>query len=96
MKHAQYQHPTTQKFALIRLPRQFAEGAPVSTSPSDYWFCTREQTIAALPELFNGFPIKFRECFGALGWQDSESLVTSSASRRAPMRPSRERAVDAV
>jgi hypothetical protein len=54
MNHAQYQHRITQKFALIRL-RQFAEGDPVSTTPSDCWFlrsCTLEQAIAALPEQF--------------------------------------------
>jgi hypothetical protein len=55
MQHAQSQHRITQKFALIRR-RQFAEGDPVSTTPSGYRFCTREQAIAALPELFNGFP----------------------------------------
>jgi hypothetical protein len=53
MKHALYEDPITHKFALIRLPRQFADGDPVPTPPSDHWFSDREQAIAALPELFN-------------------------------------------
>lgn len=53
MKHVLYEHPITCKFALIRLPRQFADGDPVPTSPSDHWFVDREQAIAALPQLFN-------------------------------------------
>jgi hypothetical protein len=52
MKHALYEHPITHKFALIRLPRQFADGDPVPTPPTDHWFSNREQAIAALPELF--------------------------------------------
>lgn len=53
MKHALYEHPITHKFALVRLPRQFADGDAVPTQPSDHWFNNREQAIAALPELFN-------------------------------------------
>jgi hypothetical protein len=53
MKHALYEHPITHKFALIRLPEQFAEGDAVPILPSDHWFSNREQAIAALPELFN-------------------------------------------
>jgi hypothetical protein len=53
MKHALYEHPITHKFALIRLPQQFADGDPVPTSPSDHWFRNREHALAALRELFN-------------------------------------------
>jgi hypothetical protein len=53
MKHALYEHPITHKFALIRLPRRFADGDAVATSPSDRWFSDREQAIAALPGLFD-------------------------------------------
>jgi hypothetical protein len=53
MKHVLYEDPITHKFALIRLPRQFADGDPVPTPPTDHWFSNREQAIAALPELFN-------------------------------------------
>jgi hypothetical protein len=53
MKHALYEHPITHKFALIRLPRQFADGDAVPTTASHHWFNSREQAMAALPELFN-------------------------------------------
>ena len=53
MKHALYEHPLTHKFSLIRLPRQFADGDDIPPAPSDHWFNSREQAIAALPELFN-------------------------------------------
>ena len=53
MRYALYEHPITHKFALIRLPRRFAEGDPVPTPPSEHWFSNREQAIAALPELFD-------------------------------------------
>lgn len=53
MKHALYEHPITHQFALIRLPRQFADGDAVPTTASDHWFSSREQAMAALPELFN-------------------------------------------
>lgn len=53
MKHVLYEHPITHQFALIRVPRQFADGDAVPTTPSDRWFGNREQAIAALPGLFN-------------------------------------------
>ena len=52
MRHALYQHPITHRFALIRLPRRFADGDPVPLRPSDRWFSNREQAIAALSGLF--------------------------------------------
>ena len=53
MKHALYEHPITHKFALIRLPRRFADGDAVPTTAPGRWFNSREQAIAALPELFS-------------------------------------------
>ena len=53
MKHALYEHPTTHKFALIRLPEQYAEGDTVPMLPSDHWFSSREEALAALPALFD-------------------------------------------
>jgi hypothetical protein len=53
MKHTLYEDPITHRFALIRLPEQFAEGDTVPIGPSDCWFSSREEAIAALPELFN-------------------------------------------
>jgi len=52
MKHTLYEHPTTHKFALIRLPDKFADGDALPTQPTDQWFSTREEALAALPELF--------------------------------------------
>jgi hypothetical protein len=53
MKHALYEHPVTHQFALIRLPKQFADGDTLSIPPSNHWFSTRQEAIAALPELFD-------------------------------------------
>ena len=53
MKHALYEHPTTHKFALIRLPEQYAEGDTVPMLPSDHWFSSREEALAALPALLD-------------------------------------------
>jgi hypothetical protein len=53
MKHLLYEDPITHKFALIRLPEQFVDGDRVPILPTDHWFNTREEAIAALPELFN-------------------------------------------
>jgi len=53
MKHLLYEDPITHKFALIRLPDLFADGDRVPLRSTDHWFSSREEAIAALPELFN-------------------------------------------
>jgi hypothetical protein len=53
MKHLLYEDPITHKFALIRLPELFADGDRVPIRPTDHWFSSREEAIAALPELFD-------------------------------------------
>jgi hypothetical protein len=53
MRHVLYEHPVTHEFALIRLPDRFAEGDAVPILPDDRWFRTREEAVAALPELLN-------------------------------------------
>ena len=53
MKHTLYEDPTTHKFALIRLPDKFADGDALPIRPTDQWFSTREEALAAPPELFN-------------------------------------------
>jgi hypothetical protein len=53
MKHTIYEDPITRKFALIRLPVNFADGDTLPIPPSARWFSTREEAVAALPELFN-------------------------------------------
>ena len=52
MKHTLYEDPRTHKFALIRLPDKFADGDALPIQPTDQWFSTREEALAALPELF--------------------------------------------
>ena len=53
MKHALYEDPITHRFALIRLPEKFADGDSIPIRPTDRWFDTREEAVAALPDLFN-------------------------------------------
>ena len=53
MKHALYEDPITHKYALIRLPDKFADGDKLPILPTDRWFGTREEALAALPELLN-------------------------------------------
>jgi hypothetical protein len=53
MKHVLYEHPVTRKFALIRLPEPFDDGDTLPILPSARWFSSREEAIAALPELFD-------------------------------------------
>ena len=53
MKHAIYEDPLTHKFALIRLPMKFADGDKLPIVPATQWFGTRQEAVAALPELFN-------------------------------------------
>ena len=53
MKHALYEDPVTHKFAMIRLPKKFAEGDSLPVSPVERWFDTREAAVAALSDLFN-------------------------------------------
>jgi hypothetical protein len=53
MKHTLYEDAITHKFALIRLPDKFAPGDPIPLLPTDRWFDTREEAVAALSELLN-------------------------------------------
>ena len=53
MKHTLYENPITHKFALIRLPEHFVDGDPITIRPTDRWFDTREEAVAALPDLLN-------------------------------------------
>jgi hypothetical protein len=53
MKYTLYEHPVTHKFALVRLPDKFIEEDKLPISPTERWFESREQAIAALPELLN-------------------------------------------
>lgn len=52
MKFTIYEDPRTHKFTLLRLPDRFIDGDPLPL-PTDRWFDSREEAVAALPELFN-------------------------------------------
>ena len=53
VKSTIYEDPVTHRFALIRLPDEFFEGDKVQVRPSDRWFESHEEAIAALPDLLN-------------------------------------------
>jgi hypothetical protein len=53
MKHTIYEDPVTHKFAIIRVPPKFADGDKLPVPPTERWFESREEAIAALPELFD-------------------------------------------
>jgi hypothetical protein len=53
MKHTIYENPVTHKFALITLPPKFAEGDSIPIRPTERWFDTREEAVAALPDLLD-------------------------------------------
>jgi hypothetical protein len=53
MKYAIYESPQTHKFTLIRLPNLFIDGDEVPILPTDPWFDSHEEAVAALPELLN-------------------------------------------
>ena len=53
MKHTIYEDPKTHKFAIIRLPPTFVEGDPLTIPLTVQWLETREDAVAALPELLN-------------------------------------------
>ena len=53
MKYAIHEDPVTHKFALVRLPDKFADGDKLPIPPTDRWFDSHEEAVAALPELLN-------------------------------------------
>jgi hypothetical protein len=53
MKFAIYEDPISRKFVLIRLPDRFVHGSKLTILPTDRWFDTREEAVAALPDLLN-------------------------------------------
>jgi hypothetical protein len=53
VKHTIYEDPITRRFALIRLPARFVDGDKLPIPPATHWFNTREEAMAALPELLN-------------------------------------------
>jgi hypothetical protein len=53
MKFTIYEDPRTHAFALLGLPNRFVEGDALPVGDVDRWFRTREEAIAALPDLLN-------------------------------------------
>ena len=53
MKYTIYENPVTHKYALLRLPDKFVDGDRLLIVPTDRWFDSREEAVAALPELLN-------------------------------------------
>jgi hypothetical protein len=53
MKYTIYEDPVSHRFAFVALPSQFADGDALPGVVANRWFATREEAIAALPELLN-------------------------------------------
>lgn len=53
MKYALYENPHTHRFALLPLPSRFADDDPLPISAIARWFNSREEAVAALPELLS-------------------------------------------
>jgi hypothetical protein len=54
MKYTIYEDPVTHKFAIVRLPEKFVDGDKLFIPPTDRWFDSHADALAALPELLNG------------------------------------------
>ncbi len=54
MKYTIYENPVTHKFAIVPLPDKFMDGDKLFIRPTERWFASREEAVAALPELLNG------------------------------------------
>ncbi len=52
MRFTIYEDPVTHLFAFLALPRQSVEGE-LPTVAADQWFGSREEALAALPQLFD-------------------------------------------
>ena len=51
MRYTIYEDPRTHAFALVALPSRFVDGDKLPISDVDRWFGSRDEAIAALPEL---------------------------------------------
>ena len=52
MRHILYEDPLTHKFALIKLPARYVEGATVPIPLTARWFNTRQEALATISDLF--------------------------------------------
>lgn len=53
MKYTIYEDPRTHAFALVALPSRFVDGDKLPIIDVDRWFGSRDEAIAALPDLLN-------------------------------------------
>jgi hypothetical protein len=53
MRYTIYEDPLTHKFALLALPKRFVDGDKLASVDTDQWFGSREEALAALPDLLN-------------------------------------------
>ena len=53
MKYTMYEDPRTHAFALVALPSRFVDGDKLTVGDVDRWFGTRDEAIAAVPDLLN-------------------------------------------
>ena len=53
MKYAIYEDSVAHRFALVRLPDKFIDGDKLPIPPTNWWFDSHEEAVAALPELLN-------------------------------------------
>jgi hypothetical protein len=53
MRYTIYEDPFTHRFAFLPLPSRFVDGDKLPIVATDRWFGSREEAIAALPELLN-------------------------------------------
>jgi hypothetical protein len=53
VRYTLYEHPVTHRFALVHLPSNFADDDKLTILPTERWFDSRDEAIAALPELLN-------------------------------------------
>jgi hypothetical protein len=65
MRYTIYEDPLTHRFAFLPLPNRFADGDKLPSVETDRWFGSREEAIAALPELLNR-----EECEPSAGLDD--------------------------
>jgi len=53
VRYTLYEHPVTHQFALVHVPYNFTDDDKLPILPTERWFDSREDAIAALPELLN-------------------------------------------
>ncbi len=81
MKYTIYEDPLTHQFALLALPNRFTEGDTLPTTHAGQWFGSRDEAIAALPDLLNRDE-RPEEPPAADGQKPQEGALTNAPDRR--------------